>query len=199
MDSKEFVKVYPRTAFDENERRPDNATFEQAENFSEFFGMYLHDYLNGTPNQESLSNLLGIARDYVNFAYTDLRDYEIKLFDQNKDYGYKRLNHINYHWLNTAMIGMWELLFADEQATDEVRKRMIRDTLDILAYNGSEQYTWKDRLADKKNNYEYFAEHMKDRRSTVEGRLNERDVAIVLLDFCSAKSWPYCFAWAYSI
>ena len=188
MDARQFARGYRRESTDIGNRRQDNPVYEKSEEYSEFFGHLLHDMLSGErPPSEVLTSLSDQLDDYISFVYGDLRDYEIKLTEQGKDYSYRRLNQFNFHWLNIAMIGMWDILTKSNTMTEQRRLEIIRNTQDMLAYDGCRLYAWKDRLADKTNQFAYFGEDFAKIRASVEGRLNERDAGIVLLDIAAAN------------
>lgn len=189
MDAKEFAQGYPRREVNPSDRG-DNETYLQAEAYSEFFGTILHDALTGEldPNI-GVANFMDVLTEYGQFVRGEMADYERKLFMSGKEYANKRLNSFSYHWLNTAMALMWEFVINPELAKDErTRKEIIGMTQDLIALGGSKRFTYKDRLADKKNGYMYFGESMEATRAVLEGSLQEFDTAIVLLDI--AKKHP---------
>jgi predicted regulator of Ras-like GTPase activity (Roadblock/LC7/MglB family) len=189
MEAKNFANGYPRREVNPSDRE-DNETFIKAEAYSEFFGTILHDALTGEkPEGVDVQSFAGIYREYNHFVYNAMKDYERRLFESGKDYGYKRISHLGFHWLNVAMVEMWHLLIAPDLMTDEkFRLKKIEITQDMLAFGGSQQFTYKDRLAAKEKDYAYFDSNMDKTREVLEGSLHERDAAIVLLDI--AKKHP---------
>jgi len=188
MDASEFAKGYPRLPRG-IERRQDNAVFEQAENYSVFFGELLHDALSGTKTIDiTKSELQSTLVEYIHFVMSDLLTYENKLFENGKDYGYKRISHFSSHWINASMATMWSFALFPEDFTAEQKKKRIYDTQDVLAYEACCFYRWKDDLASRENEFAYLSDDMADMRETIEGRLSEFDAAIVLLDFAKRNT-----------
>ena len=183
MDSSEFVQAYRRKPIEAKAPETYGAdTFMDARKYADVFALLLHDVLSGNSDDETGVAAQAALANYPQFIGHGLRELDTQLYIKGDDESLAKLNEINFHWLNYAMLPMWELLMRGDTVSPEERKSAIRFSQDMLAYDGCFQYFYRDKLAGAGGDYHYFGPEMYGIRHTHEGRLHERDAAIALLD-----------------
>lgn len=184
MDSKEFVQAYPRTPIKIEAPGEIGAdTFVVAQKYADVFSLLLHDTLTGVIDPDSGAAIKETLSGYPHFITHDLRALDTQLYTEGTQRSMARLNEINFHWLNYAMLPMWQLFFSNNSVVSpKDRLNAVKMSQDLLAYDGCFQYFYRDKLAGANSGYRYFGDDMLDFRHTHESRLHERDTAIALLD-----------------
>ena len=160
MDSREFVQAYARKPVEEPTPEANSVdTFNDAQKYADVFAVLLHDALSGTTDDESGIAAQTALANYPQFIGHGLRVLDTQLYNNGDDESLAKLNEINFHWLNYAMLPMWELLLrGNTPVNPEERKAAIRFSQDMLAYDGCFQYFYRDKLACADSGYRYFGE-----------------------------------------
>lgn len=183
MKAGPFLEAYPRTIEPRHLAAVDgDADLVKSREWSNRFGEVLHDTLNGQPpNDDQFAELLGSYRGWVFTGLPRLVKSLARAEDQDS---FEHLNEINFHYLNSAMTGMWFLLFHAKRGTpvQTGRQQFIEMGQDALALSGLDYYFSREAVAGQRANYVYFDKENQTRREHFEGRAHEFDAGIVLLE-----------------
>lgn len=181
MDSKVFAARYERN-LPADHYMPSNmqALLKPADEWAQAFGHYLHDALNG----ESLDahELTDTVEEYLLWSVTDLPTIEQELNNGPWDNNSILRGHssLHFHELNQPMITSWGLLL--ENPNQYIRRQTITFTQDLLALSALSTYGFRETESSAKHRQRYFHDENKMRNNHIEGKLNEKDSAIVLLE-----------------
>lgn len=175
--------------------------------WSNKFGEWLHGALNGEPiDGRDFSQTADSYRDWIQGNFMDLQEYiDADLTnsiegpaDETPDQQIARetlneaacqaANEVNFHELNAAMLPNWlALVGGDHSWRGETRHQLISATQDMIALRGLKYYARREQVSGIDKNYEYFDPNKKGRRNMFEGRANEFDAAIVLLEIMKRR------------
>jgi hypothetical protein len=182
MKAAEFATAYYRNVPESN-LQSDNAEIDlsSSRQWSLRFGEMLHDTLEGQhPSSAEFSDTIN---GYNSWYIGHFDRLAAAADNSGTEAGYSAANELNFHALNISMLSNWGALLIDgEPEWREARSGAIRLQQDILAARGLSYYVQREAAAGAGNNYQYFDEANKRGRGSFEGRANEFDAAIVLLE-----------------
>jgi hypothetical protein len=187
--SADFISHYDRERFMTHRLSDELEThFTPADDWAKYFGETLYDYIaDGTfPNQfeQKLQNYANWNTKYLVNTDRSLNKSGLPLEEQIEAHG-----RLHYHRLNSAMIGEWFLeRFREHPQEKQIRNETIIMSEDLLSLGAVRDYIKKYRAASQKSEYSYFNDESVPARAFIEGRLNEFDAGILLLEISRKNS-----------
>jgi hypothetical protein len=190
MNYSEFVTAYDRPADVSHMRLGEyQELMEMPNEWSRHFGITLIDYFKQTPTPEALD--LENIDMYLRWCASDIVRTEGILVGnldgqpQNSP-ARRALTALNFHTLNISMIGMWRPILTGGWESEPQRKSAISISQKALALNGL--LVFERKQAAIRHYPDFYQPQNEATRTMYEGRLNEIDTAIILLEL--AKKLP---------
>lgn len=178
-----FVAQYERETAAPNNLHPGLETLlAPSEEWGQYFGCVLHDYLSDAKEEGNLEKKL---QEYGHWAAKNMIPLSQALFEGPwpEEERLKAYSRLNFHRLNACMVPQWLLeSHRDSKEYKEVLGYCGRISQDKLALEAMTAYISRERQANYKSQFMYFDAKNSATRSALEGALNEFDAAIVLLE-----------------
>jgi hypothetical protein len=182
MQSQEFVSAYNRDFDVPTAYHGELAeVMEPAIHWSRMFGHMLHNYLRKGDVSADLQEDFQLYQGWIVEEFPAI-ERMVSAMDTTE--GYSAYTELNFHRLNSSMALQWApLLYKDyEKVVKPIdRAAIVRFAQDSVALRGLKIYSEREKIASQKADFAYFSKAQADRRSDVEGILNESDAAIALL------------------
>lgn len=185
MQSQEYAQSIPRNVLDEQLLISGDAAYiTAAQRWSANFGELLHDRLSNPTAGLSQQRLEKTFEDYEGWLEADFRPTVKRAESSDSPEALLARQRLNFHVLNGSMRLMWQALTNEGWPSKLMHSVSISASQESIALYGLDQYIKREPATKPTANYAYFGAGNSDARASLEGRLQEADAALILLEIC---------------